>query len=211
MIVGIDFDNTLACYDGIFHAEALRRGLLEPDAPKDKRGVRAALCAKGREEDFTILQGYVYGPGITAAPAYPGALDCIRRLLHMGAEVFVVSHKTPYPYLGPRYDLQESARQWLVARGFVAPDALEERRIFLESTKEAKLARIAELGCTHFIDDLPDFLAHPLFPAGCKGLLFAPPAEDGRPGPQAPFPAFANWEHLDAWLTSALAQEGASS
>ena len=33
--------------------------------------------------------------------------------------------------------------------------------MFFELTKEAKVARIGGLGCTHFIDDLPEFLREP--------------------------------------------------
>jgi hypothetical protein len=31
MRIGLDFDNTIACYDGVFHAAALERGLI-PEA-----------------------------------------------------------------------------------------------------------------------------------------------------------------------------------
>src|SRR6185437_11131914 len=40
MRIGIDFDNTIACYDGVFHAAALERGLIPKDLARDKNSVR---------------------------------------------------------------------------------------------------------------------------------------------------------------------------
>ena len=66
MILGVDFDNTLVCYDGLFHAAAVAGGLMPLDAPCDKRGVRQWFIERDREKDFTLLQGEVYGPGLDA-------------------------------------------------------------------------------------------------------------------------------------------------
>jgi len=35
--------------------------------------------------------------------------------------VFIVSHKTQFPYLGPKYDLHEAALAWLTKNGVVDP------------------------------------------------------------------------------------------
>lgn len=174
MIVGIDFDNTLACYDGLFHAEAVARGLLPATAPSDKQSVRDMLRAQGREEEWTMLQGHVYGPGLAKAAPYPGARECIAQLLALGAQVYIISHKTPTPYLGPPHNLHAAARQWLWQTGFHAPNLLPEANVFLEPSMAQKCERIATLGCTHFIDDLPEFLADARFPAGIRRILFAP-------------------------------------
>lgn len=181
MILGVDFDNTIVCYDGLFHAQAVSRGMIPPDTPAGKTAVRDALRDSGREDAFTLLQGYVYGPGIHAARPYPGVAECLCALRRQGVNVRIVSHKTPFPYLGPRYDLQQFARDWLVEAGLVGgPDGLARDDVFLEATREGKARRIASLGCTHFIDDLPDFLSHPDFPSGVRRLLFAPGHAEGE-------------------------------
>ena len=41
-LIGIDLDNTLVCYDVLFHAVALEEGLIEPTAPKSKERFSAA-------------------------------------------------------------------------------------------------------------------------------------------------------------------------
>jgi len=51
---------------------------------------------------------------------------------------------------------------------------LSRDHAFFELTKEAKLARIGATGCTHFIDDLPEFLAEASFPANSRRILFDP-------------------------------------
>lgn len=217
MIVGIDFDNTLACYDGIFQAEAVARGLLAATAPRHKQGVRDLLRAMGREEDWTELQGYIYGPGLDKAAPYPGALECIAALRARGVAVFIVSHKTPTPYRGPRYDLHAAARAWLAARGFHAPGFLSENAVFFEHAKVDKLRRIAVLGCTHFVDDLPEFLTDREFPGATAPLLFCPPSptapdEASPSGPDAAkcragVPHFPSWPAVAAYLEQQLAAE----
>ncbi len=174
MIVGLDFDNTLVCYDDVFPALARERGLVGDAALTTKAAVRAHLRAAGREPDWTRLQGEVYGPSIGRAPPFPGALDAVRRLVATGARVVVVSHKTAAPILGEAHDLIAAARGWLAANGFFAPGALSSDDAWFEPTKEAKLARIAALGCAWFVDDLPEVLSDSGFPPGVGRLLFDP-------------------------------------
>lgn len=67
-----------------------------------------------------------------------------------------------------------------------------ERTHFVQSRTE-KIRKIAELGCTHFIDDLPEFLLEPLFPESVSRILFDPQNlhEDIRE-----FPRFQTWSAL---------------
>jgi len=43
MHIGIDFDNTIVCYDQIFHEAAVERDLIQPNLPASKQVVRDAL------------------------------------------------------------------------------------------------------------------------------------------------------------------------
>ena len=176
MLIGVDFDNTIVCYDGLFHRLAVERGWIPENLPADKGSVRDYLRAHDREDDWTLLQGIAYGSRIDEAEAFPGVGDFFRRCLREGFPVCIVSHKTRTPYRGPEYDLHQAARGWLRVHGFFDPGSigLPEDRVFLEETKQAKLARIAALGCTHFIDDLPEFLLEEAFPSGVQRMLFDP-------------------------------------
>src|ERR1700758_653152 len=72
MRIGIDFDNTTACYEGVCHAAALERGLIAAGIGRDKNSVRDHLNGAGRNDDFTELQGYVYGARMDLVAPYPG-------------------------------------------------------------------------------------------------------------------------------------------
>lgn len=202
MILGIDFDNTLACYDGLFHAEAVRRGLLDATTSIDKNSVRQALVEKGFEEEFTILQGHIYGPGILQAPVYQGVMNCLQSLKKQGVRLVIISHKTPFPYLGPAYDLHASARNWLEENGFYANNLMDRQDVFFEVAVESKLQRIAQQNCTHFIDDLPKILQHPLFPEQTKALLFDPHAFE-----HVSSATFLTWESMEQSLIQDLLQK----
>lgn len=196
MIVGIDFDNTIVCYDGAFHRAACERGLIPQDIPASKDLVRDYLRSIGQENDWTELQGYVYGAHMDTVVAFTGAANCIRALGEKGALVYIISHKTLYPYLGMRYNLHDSARNWLDKSGFLSEAGLGMHQVFFELTKEEKLARIGSLGCTHFIDDLPEIFSAEGFPTGTKRLLFASGAQGETEGVQT----FVSWEEIAAYF-----------
>lgn len=172
MRIGIDFDNTIACHDRSFHAAAVERGLVSPSVSRDKTSVRETMRGAGRDADFTLLQGYVYGPGMDQAKPFPGLHDALRALRAAGNVLVVVSHRTRVPLAGPSYDLHAAARTFLDRHGLSDPSLIEA--IWLETSKSAKIARIAALDCAAFIDDLPEILTSPEFPAATLPILFDP-------------------------------------
>jgi FMN phosphatase YigB (HAD superfamily) len=176
MIFGVDFDNTIVCYDDLVHRAALDLGLIPATLPPGKGNVRDHLRQEGREDDWTRLQGHVYGVTISDAPVFPGVLEFLETCRERGVDVFIVSHKTRHPVLGDRHDLHRAAHDWLDARGFyeTTRTGLSRERVFFELTKQQKLERIGSLGCSHFVDDLPEFLLEPAFPAGVERILFDP-------------------------------------
>ena len=200
MRIGIDFDNTIACYDGVFHAVALERGLIAAHVSRDKNSVRDVLNGSGRSEAFTELQGYVYGARMDLAAPYAGVVDFVRAASTGGHDVFVVSHKTRHPLLGPRHDLHAAARGFLSANGIVGPGGLiPDTQAHFEVTKEEKLARAVTLEIDVFIDDLPEILAMPGWPETVRRVLFDPDGHrpDGTWKGHS-FERHANWAALRA-------------
>jgi len=176
MRIGIDFDNTLIDYDQVFLAAAQQRGLVPHDFVGSKRAVRDAIrLLPDGELAWQQLQGYVYGAGIGGAIPFPGAMEFLRRCVRGGAETFIVSHKTRFGHYDPaRVDLREAALAWMDAQGFFrAGDGISAERVYFADDRSQKLARIAELRCTHFIDDLEEVFADPGFPSGVRRILFA--------------------------------------
>ena len=162
----------------------------------DKDAVRDYLRATGREAEWTELQGRVYGELIARTKPFPGVLDFLRICRQEEIPVCIISHKTRRPYAGPEYDLHQAALDWMTRWAFFEYEFLflsAEEDVFLEETKAAKLARIGQVGCTHFLDDLPEFLSEPDFPAGVQRLLFDP---QGRHTASPEFAVVHHWKEL---------------
>jgi hypothetical protein len=200
-VIGIDFDNTIVCYDDVFARVAVELGLVPPEVATSKTAIRDHLRATGQEDRWTELQGTIYGPRMPDAPPFPGVLEFFQACRAAGVPVAIVSHRTRFPYLGERHDLHAAARDWLARHGFHDPAGigLPVERVFFEETKEAKLARIANVGCTHFIDDLPELLAHPLFPRDIRRILFDPRGEHAL---IPEIDAISSWHAAPAILTA---------
>ena len=200
MRLGIDFDNTIVCYDGLFHRVALEGGWIPADLPANKSDVRNHLRQIGREDVWTEMQGRVYGPRLTEASPFPGVLEFFKACRLASIPVCIISHKTKTPFAGEPYDLHQAALDWLTAQGFFDPAGigLPRSQVFLELTKQAKLQRIAACECTHFIDDLPEFLAEASFPPRTMRILFDP---NRLYGPEIPFTRLHAWSEADAFLT----------
>ena len=197
--LGIDFDNTIVCYDGVFHKVALELGLIPESLPVTKESVRDHLRRENREEEWTKLQGYVYGSRMGDAQAFPGVFDLFQAAKRRGVSIAIVSHKTKTPYLGPAYDLHASALNWMEASRFFEPDGggLNRSDVYLELTKQDKLRRIGSLGCRFFIDDLPEFLGDSDFPEGTQRVLFSPGS--GRPADDR-WRIVASWAEFSDYL-----------
>ena len=190
MRLGLDFDNTLVSYDRLFLQVAVEKASVPVRTPARKNAVRDHLRAAGREEDWTRLQGEVYGTRILEAEPFDGMLAALKWLAHREVAMCIVSHKTRTPYLGEACDLHAAARSWLEARGFhdSAGLAWPRAQVFFELSREAKIERILSQGCTHFVDDLPEILE--LLPDSVEKIFFTPgEAAAGRPA----------WRVMHAW------------
>lgn len=196
MVIGVDFDNTIVCYNQIFQRVALARGLIPAKVPTTKDQVRNYLRQCGREDDWIEMQGYVYGVCIRDAPPFPGVLEFFIHCQKRGVMTYIISHKTRYPFQGPRYDLHLAAHEWLKSHGFydTAKIGLSPNKVYFELTKQEKLKRIASVGCSHFVDDLAEFLAESRFPGGVERILFDPYDHHAK---RSGFWTATSWEEID--------------
>jgi hypothetical protein len=175
MRVGLDFDNTIASYDALFAALAHERGLIEQPLPK--RALRDALRRRGEdgERAWTALQAVAYGPRMVDALPSEGCETFLAACRAAGVELVIVSHKTRRAAADPCVDLHAAARAWMAANRI--HDTVPVERVFFEETREAKVKRIAALGCAYFVDDLIEVFEHPLFPSAVDAILFDPHGE----------------------------------
>jgi hypothetical protein len=198
--IGLDLDNTLIDYDRVFGRVGAALGVVpESMSGLDKAEVRGYLRAQSAGEiAWMRLQGQVYGRYLGNASLHVGVAEFLRRLKALGVQVSIVSHKTRYGHFDPaQVDLWDATMVWLENQGFFADDqfGIPRQHVFFEQTRGEKLIRIANLGCDLFIDDLPEVLLDPAFPAATERLWFANgQAPSACPGLQA----FNSWYDLAA-------------
>ncbi len=167
MHLGIDLDNTLVLYDRAFHEAAVERRLVPRSMETSKRAIRDHVrTLVDGEALWTRLQGEVYANRMNRAELAPGAERLLAECARRGVRVSIVSHKTQFPADGPRVDLRKAAMAWMRRT-----PCLTALPVFFEPTRDAKVARITELRCTHFVDDLVEVFEEPSFPAHVVRIL----------------------------------------
>lgn len=206
--IGIDLDNTIACYDEAIAILAKEMLEIPEGLPRTKIELRNYLRAIGREKEWTAFQGAIYGPGMKFAKPFDGAIRTLEKLVEQGYRLNIVSHRSLRPYAGPSHDLHTAAREWISRNLKTAGlfQSLEENEaktgsVSLLTTREAKIARIAELGCAAFLDDLPEVLGAPGFPTNTVGILFAP---EGQTDVTHSCHTITNWRDLPVLLKRLL-------
>lgn len=178
MRIGIDFDNTIICYDDVFCNLAKSWQLLGQNWQGTKQQVRDTIRAlPDGDTVWQRLQGKAYGEFIHQATLFAGFKEFISACNAIpNIELFIVSHKTEFGHFDEkRISLRDASRAWLREQGFFGEDSprIPETNVFFETTREEKIERIKALQCTHFIDDLPEVLDHPMFPSDTKRFLFS--------------------------------------
>ncbi len=193
MRIGIDFDNTIAGYDRLFATLAAERGLFQsapheapPKALMSKRGLRDALRQRPEGElTWRRLQAEAYGGRMTEADLLDGVDRFIQASRQAGFDISIVSHKTRHAnFASDGTDLRRAALKWMEEHGFFDAGGLHLDRgdVHFENTRAAKVARIADLDCQWFIDDLEEVFAEPGFPAGAKAVLYDPHGDENGDG-----------------------------
>ena len=178
LTIGVDFDNTIACYDNAFSVVAHELGLTDFPTSLSKSQVKEVVLGRPRGDlDWQKLQGQVYGKYIHLATVFPGFVEFVCRSKLNGHLIFIVSHKSEYGHFdNTQVNLRDAALRWMTHNRIIGSDgtALLSSEIFFESTRPEKLARIRALDCTHYIDDLAEVLEDPIFPDTTEKFLFAP-------------------------------------
>ena len=197
MIIGLDFDNTIVCYDKAI----VKLSQSIPDLPssisRTKLGLRDHLRATGREAEWTAFQGTLYGPGMEHAEPFEGALESMLQMVVHGHRLVIISHRSRYPYEGPPHDLHAAARTWVAQRlqslGLFLSKLDHASAVNFLETREEKIAKISELKCDVFVDDLPEVLNDEHFPSQTMPVLFDPAREHVATDNTHPM---NDWRHL---------------
>jgi len=177
MKIGIDFDNTIIDYDGVFTDLVNELGWLDLKIKHNKQQIRDLLrkTADG-ESRWVKLQSLAYGKHIHQAEIFDGVFEFLKSCLEYQIPVFVISHKTQFvEQLEEKIDAREEAMAWLRNNGFFDQNrtGLNEGKVFFLPSRAKKIECIRELQLTHFIDDLKEVLEDPSFPKNVSKVLFS--------------------------------------
>lgn len=174
MIIGFDFDNTIINYSYLFATLAKKKKLIKKNLKLDKNKIKNFLIQNNKEKEWTEIQGEVYGKEIMKAKIFKGFNNIFRCLIKNGVQVYIVSHKTKYPYLGRKINLRNAALRWIKKNIINRNKDLNFtlKNIYFENSIEDKINRIKVLKCNVFIDDLPSILQ--LLPKKIEKFLFNP-------------------------------------
>jgi hypothetical protein len=136
------------------------------------------------EIEWQKCQALLYGSRIGEACLIDGVIEFFQLCRRRQVKVCVVSHKTEFS----RYDttgtnLRQAAREWMAANRFFERDGLgiEPGDVFFAGTRQEKIDRIAQLECTHFIDDLEETFMEETFPARVERILYEPGRDSAPP------------------------------
>ena len=177
MKIGIDFDNTIACYDSLFMEVALKERLIKDDSLSyNKKEIRNHFrLQKDGEKTWMKLQGLVYGKYMHNAEMMPGVANFLVSCKIQDCSVYIVSHKTKYGHYDPeKISLRGEALRWMESRRFFDTKhfALNKQDVYFADTREEKVDIISRLECDYFIDDLPEVFEEKSFPKSTKKILF---------------------------------------
>lgn len=197
MRIGIDFDNTIANYDVAFVSVALTAGLLPKDFTGGKREVREHVRKLNHgEKEWMRLQGQVYGKSMHEACLSEGINSFLQQCRDNNIAVFIISHKTKYGHYDEnKVNLRDAATTWMDQNNFFSSNgfSIPKDQVYFENTREEKIARIDELNCDYFIDDLEEVLTANGFPETVKRYLYFP---NDAPLPKGPFQTFKHWNEI---------------
>lgn len=195
MLIGLDFDNTIVCYDAVFERLAREKGVPAPVAATGKTAIRDFLRVEGRELEWTIMQGEAYGSHMPEAEVFQGVGEFLSAAAGTGHRIVIVSHRTTKPYAGPDFDLHAAAKDWWGQRdcaGVVSD-------VFFETTAENKAARISSLRCDVFIDDLWEFLQRPDLPQSIRKIWLD---HGGRAAAREGIEKVGSWSEIASTILS---------
>lgn len=199
MVVGVDFDNTIICYDRLIRDIAVSRGLI-PNTISGKRDIRDALrVLPDGESIWQTIQAQIYGPGIAGAQLIEGVAKFFLLCQQRGIIVYIISHKTTYANLDiTGTNLRRSALNWMEINGLFRESGggLDKSRVIFATTRSEKIDFIIKCRCSHFIDDLIEVFQDPKFPTTVEKLFF------DRSNTQTGLAhrSFSTWRAISAYL-----------
>lgn len=180
--IGLDLDNTIINYSGLFFEVGLAIGMIPSQLARTKEAVKEYLQSRDKNDVWTEIQGLVYGKYLYKAKPFPGFKEFLSTFTSRGAELLIISHKTRFNVIGEKINLQDAASKWLEMNQISGVKGISPANIFFLESRQEKAQKITDQKCSIFVDDLPEVFNEPGFPPNVAKVFFNPErlqAQDG--------------------------------
>lgn len=184
MRVGLDFDNTIACYDSVFPDISKALGFVSDAWSGTKSELKKYLLLQpDGEYKWQKIQGQVYGKYMQQAQLFPGVANFLYRCKRLNVKIFIISHKTEFGHFDEeKIPLRGAALKWMGINNFFNEKRfnISKESVFFSSTRREKVKNILKLKLDVFVDDLIDVYKEPHFPEDVKKILFSTDSKVGN-------------------------------
>ena len=171
--IGIDLDNTIIDY-----SDSLKKLLQEEykielkNKTFSKSLIKKQIIEIYGDREWTRAQGLLYSKYLDYANPYSGCLDALKKLSSSGSELYIISHKTKYPFIGGKTNLILLAKKW-IEKNLVYENGISifaDANILFNETINEKIESIISQDLDIFIDDLEVILK--LLPSSVNKIWF---------------------------------------
>jgi len=171
--IGIDFDNTIVCYESIFQDLAVKKKWIHSKRKLSKHEVKDKIYnLENGIIKWKTLQSIVYSDLISNAIPKQGVFEFIKKCNIYDINVYIVSHKTEYAEIPTSGNsLRVMALEWLSNNLEQHKVELPQDNVYFANTREEKIDVIKSLNCNYFVDDLVEVLSHSFFPHDTQKIL----------------------------------------
>jgi hypothetical protein len=170
--IGFDLDNTIAIYDDVFKILNDEYNLqLNPDEI-NKRTFKLKIIEKYSENEWTKIQGRVYGNLMKFAKPAENFLEVLSILQEKKYKIQIISHRTKKSTCGANHNLQDYAYEW-INRNLKLEIGAPLEINFLE-TEDEKINAINKSMVNFFVDDLEKILINSKLKPEIKKILYGP-------------------------------------
>jgi len=144
--IGIDFDNTIVNYDGLFSKVAKKLKLNLDSYPSKKELIKKEIFKKKNGlKIWQRLQGKVYGEFISNAKIFDGLKKFIIHCNLKNYEIFIISHKTRFGhYDEKKISLRKAALDFIDSNKIIRSDitGIKKKNIFFFKIKKKKILKL---------------------------------------------------------------------
>lgn len=153
--IAFDLDNTILDYETSLHKIKLDRAELNKLSANTKTDFKLQVIAEFGEDYWTELQGILYTEYVEYSRIDPEFVKLLNYLRVNNWQTSIISHKTEFPHMGPKFNLRDCALKRLEVAGI---ENFLTDGIHFFGTQQEKVNYINLVKPNIYIDDLKEIL-----------------------------------------------------